>query len=175
MKYKNIKQIARLIFLGQDALENGGGPYSTLTYSLNDLNQIPLTDNSYIVMESVSFRPTDTTIIRCMALGSQLIHWDSTHGSIDAPIIFSNVAEGGPNGFFINPDPTTLYKFKIDKNFFSNNTIQFKFDFTLTSDLEKLMFQISFVIYDEEDVYLDTYTDIKKDDWKINKTFPKVY
>lgn len=174
MKYNKLKQIARLSFFGNDAIEPGP-EYSSLTFGLFDLTQIPLSDNAYISLESITFDNNSSYTIRCDKFSSKLLFWDSANGCRGPPILYSNIGRNNNDGTFYNPDPSVFYKFPIDKNFFNSSHIKFSFDNTITTNAEKNRFSISFVVYEEEDEYIDLPTEVKKDDWKTGKSFPQVY
>lgn len=175
MKYKKVKQIARLSFFGEDALEGVNAPYSTLTFGLFDLTQIPLSDKAYISIESVNYQGGDKYVIRCNKFASELIYWDSSTGCRGIPILYSNINEQNVAAEFINPDPMNLYKFPISKNFFNNTQIKFDFDEAIETEIKKNRFSVSFIVFDEEEDYTETNTEVGKDDWKVGKSFPKVY
>ena len=174
MYYKKIKNIARLVFAGNDSIEVVG-PTSVLSFNLANLTNIQLTDNSFLVLENISFAGANATVIRCDKVSSRLTHWDSTNGTRADPIIFSNRSLLANETTVVNPDPYTLFKFPIDKTFFNNPVIKFTFDSPLTSTANKNKLTMTFIIYDEEDVWVDTLTEVKKDDYINGKRFPVVY
>jgi hypothetical protein len=174
MYYKKIKTIARLTFAGTDSVETVQ-PYPVLSFNLANLTNIPITDNSYLVLECISFEGLVGHTIRCDKLSSRLIYWDSTYGTRADPIILSIKSLNDTENILINPDPTNLFKFPIDKTFFNNPTIKFSFDTAIATTANKNKLVMSFIIYDEEDVWVDTPTEVKKDDYINGKRFPAVY
>ena len=175
MYYKKIKNIARLVFTGSDSIE-AVQPYSILSFNLGNLNtNISLTDNSYLVLENISFAGGNATIIRCDKLSAKITYWDSTNGTRADPIIFSNKTLLANETTVVNPQPNILFKYPIDKTFFNNPIIKFTFDSPLTSTVNKNKLTMTFIIYDEEDVWVDTPTEVKKDDYINGKRFPAVY
>ena len=175
MKYLKLKQIARLSFFGENAVEqNGDAPFSVLTFNLADLTQIPLSDKAFLSLESCTFHDAQHYIIRCRKLASQLIYWDSAQGCRGAPILFTNVAQNF-NTTFYNTDTTHLYKFPIDKNFFNNPQIKFEFDVAIPDDISKNVFSISVIVYDEEDEHTESNIEVGNDDWKTGKKFGMIY
>lgn len=175
MKYTKLKQVARLSFFGTDAIEAANAPYTTLTFGLFDITQIPLSDKAYISLETITFDPALSYKIRCDKFSSKLFYWDSTTGCRGSPVLFSNVGLNANDGTFNNPDPSICYKFPIDKNFFNNTKIQFSLDTAIATEDQKNKFSISLIVYDEEDEFIELPTEVQKNDWMTGKSFPKVY
>ena len=175
MYYKKYKNIARLVFKGANSIENAQ-PYSTISYDISGANSgIELTDNSFLVLEYISYTGGYNTTIRCNKHNTRMNYWDSTQGVGSDPIIFSSSSENPYHDLMVNPDPTTLYRIPIDKTFFNNPIIKFTFDTALTTTNIKDKLTMSFLIVDEEDVWDNTQTEVKKDDYINGKKFPVVY
>lgn len=175
MYYKKIRNIARLVFTGSDCIENVE-PYPTISFDLGNLNtNIQLTENSFLVLEYVCFDCVNPIVIRCNKSSSRMNYWDSSQGVSGDPIIFSNKSLVANQSTILNPDPTIFFKFPIDKTFFNNPIIKFSFDVPIDTTINKNKLSMTFIIYDEEDVWDNTKTEFKKEDYINGKKFPVVY
>ena len=174
MKYKKIKQIARLSFMGRDAVEVNF-PYPKLTFNTEGLETLKVSDNSFISLESFSFEGNDTVLMRCPKLGSGITYYDSAQKCRGSPIIFTSNTGNGNEPNMFNPDPLNLFKFPTNQSFFSSPSISFTFDVAIPNDLSKNRMMFSFIVYDEEDEYTESNIEVGNDDWKTGKKFGMIY